>query len=658
MFVASIFCLAAGSGAVEWSLSGKVVDASQGAALDGVQVRLAVAGLTATTSATGSWSIGSTGISMRRVAIAAQSPNSLRVHDGRLRLVIDGVDLAGRKLPEAWGMPPTNFAARAQAAVVDTLVYSKTGYVTKRVAIANSVAQGLSAQLSPVSSPQAKDFTDTVNGVAVDMVFVQGDTFTIGCTSATCPADAKPVSGVTLHSYHIGKTEVSTALWLAVMGGTPPAFGGTTGSYTNMNWYEAQNFACKLSQLTGRKYRMTTEAEWEYAAKNKSGSLDKVGTGEEWAYNSWNSAHMGGTDPVGPSSGAYTQKTRRDAQGTVDNITGRLIRSIEGIGPALRLAISDEMDYPAGMVSPCDLHAPVLGGEPENSYRDPRWVTGSGKHWKPGSIAIGNFDLRVWDDGTAKLNNTVGQWFTSNNIAFVFVPNSGTSLKFPYIFLDSVQGSLISEQSFMSGGYVGRIAKDTGANVAKPTIAALKSGAELAAAAGPDFKMVDMVNIPASAKTQDPRLLDGGADQCWFQNNISAGGTHNYRKDVEADEFRFAVIDKGQVTILANGNWFTVNNMFLRVTHSTGYVADYLYAVDADGTFYHNSFQAYERADFRLFKKYKNNSPDFPSTCIGTSCTTEIPKGAAAPVYATIPTLIEKGKSTFVPASCPAAGCL
>jgi len=403
---------------------------------------------------------------------------------------------------------------------------------------------------------------------------------------------------------------------------------------------------------------MTTEAEWEYAAKNKSGSLDKVGTGEEWAYNSWNSAHMGGTDPVGPSSGAYTQKTRRDAQGTVDNITGRLIRSIEGIGPALRLAISDEMDYPAGMVSPCDLHAPVLGGEPENSYRDPRWVTGSGKHWKPGSIAIGNFDLRVWDDGTAKLNNTVGQWFTSNNIAFVFVPNSGTSLKFPYIFLDSVQGSLISEQSFMSGGYVGRIAKDTGANVAKPTIAALKSGAELAAAAGPDFKMVDMVNIPASAKTQDPRLLDGGADQCWFQNNISAGGTHNYRKDVEADEFRFAVIDKGQVTILANGNWFTVNNMFLRVTHSTGYVADYLYAVDADGTFYHNSFQAYERADFRLFKKYKNNSPDFPSTCIGTSCTTEIPKGAAAPVYATIPTLIEKGKSTFVPASCPAAGCL
>jgi formylglycine-generating enzyme required for sulfatase activity len=45
-------------------------------------------------------------------------------------------------------------------------------------------------------------------------------------------------------------------------------------------------FSCKLSQLTGRKYRMTTEAEWEYAAKNKLSSLEKVGTGEEWAYNS------------------------------------------------------------------------------------------------------------------------------------------------------------------------------------------------------------------------------------------------------------------------------------------------------------------------------------------------------------------------------------
>ena len=64
--------------------------------------------------------------------------------------------------------------------------------------------------------------------------------------------------------------------------------------------------------------------------------------------------------------------------------------------------------------------------------------------------------------------------------------------------------------------------------------------------------------------------------------------------------------------MLANGKWFTVNNTFLRITHSTGYTTDYLYAVTSDGTFYHDSYQAYERADFRMFQK-KANSAYLPS---------------------------------------------
>jgi len=58
----------------------------------------------------------------------------------------------------------------------------------------------------------------------------------------------------------------------------------------------------------------------------------------------------------------------------------------------------------------------------------------------------------------------------------------------------------------------------------------------------------------------------------------------------------------------------------------------------------HGHDQAYERADFRMFKKYMNNSTDFPSTCIGTSCITELPKGAAASFYSSQG---DKGKSTF-----------
>ncbi|HSW40489.1 MAG TPA: SUMF1/EgtB/PvdO family nonheme iron enzyme, partial [Acidobacteriota bacterium] len=290
----------------------------------------------------------------------------------------------------------------------------------------------------PPSPPpvQSNDFTETVNGVSFDMVFVPGGTFTLGCESGNCPADTRPVSGVRVSSYYIGRTEVTRGLWEAVMDRSASGFGGAGASYTGMTWYDAMEFACRLSQLTGRNYRMTTEAEWEYAAKNHLSRLERIGSSEEWAYNSWSGTHSGGTDPVGPFSGQHTQKTRRDVPGTVDNITGRLIRSIEGTGPALRLAISAEMDFPSGMVPPCDLRAPEMGEEPVNSHRDPRWVTGGGAHWTTGPIAIGRFDLRVWEDGTAILNMNNGQWFTSNNIAFVFVPNSGPSIKFAYVFLD------------------------------------------------------------------------------------------------------------------------------------------------------------------------------------------------------------------------------
>lgn len=649
--------LLSGAFAVDWNLAGKVVDAQSGTGLAGVEVRLVVAGTKAMTGADGTWGVGSTSVQRRRGVMSANAVNALRVVDGRLRLTLDGSDFAGRRLPECWSAPSStsqvrmvNVAARTQAAVVDTLVYTKSTHIVKRVPLTNSVAQGLLVQLNKPTPMPLANFADTVNGVAVDMVYVKGGTFTIGCETGTCPADAKPVADVKVSGYHIGKTEVSSGLWKAVMGSSS-GYGGASASYTSMTWYDAQEFACRLSEKTNRQYRMTTEAEWEYAAKNAKSSLEKIGTGEEWAYNSWNSAHTGGTDPVGVGSGLHTQKTRRDAQGTADNITGRLIRSIEGIGPALRLVVSDEMDFPPGMVPACNLHAPKVGGEPVNSFRDPRWITGSDKHWKTGSIAIGNFDLRVWDDGTARLGSTNGQWFTSNNIAFVFVPTSGTITKFAYILLDTTQASLISDKGFMNGGYIGRIVKDTGANVSKPTISVLKSGAELAAAAGAGFKMVKMDTIPESAKEQDARLLDG-TSQGWFQDNRSAGGVHHYRKDVDADEFRFTVNQGTSRTMLTNGKWFTVNNTFLRVTHSGGYTTDYLYAVDADGTFYHNSFQAYERGDFRMFKKTPNGGEVFAATC-ASLCTDEIPKGEKASLYATM----ETGKSTFVPAPCPVGGC-
>jgi len=553
-----------------------------------------------------------------------------------------------------------------------SIVVSAEGYSTQRRSFSPDAGENPeeSFTLKKFEAPTKQSFTETVNGQSFDMIYVPGGTFTIGCEKDSgCPSDAKPVSGVQVSNYFIGKTEVSTGLWNAVMGTTCSGFMcQTSSSFTNMTWYDAMEFACRLSELTGKNYRMTTEAEWEYAAKNHLSSLDKVGSGEEWAYNTWSGTHMGGTDPLGPGSGTHNQKTRRDAQGTADNITGRLIRSIEGMGPALRLALSADVEMPPGYVSPCNLHAPEMGAEPVNSYRDPRWITGGDAKWKAaGDIAIGSFDLRAWEDGTATILGRDqyyrevtlnGQWFTSNNFTLVFVPSSGDIKRFAYIFLDETHGSLISDQGFMNG-YIGRIERVAASSVTKPTISDLKSG-EALAKAQPDFntyyKMVDMTNPPTTE--QDSRLIDT-KDQGWFQDNTSSGGVHHYRKDVDKEEFRFTVNQGGGRVMLANGNWFTINNTFLRVTHpGTGYKVDYLYAyVPASGsgqtsqgeTFYHNSFMGYERGDFRMFSK-KTNGGSWPC---GSICSDEIPTGQGVSMYNTM----ANGQSTFEPAPCPAGGC-
>jgi|GEM_PF-1004962 len=556
-----------------------------------------------------------------------------------------------------------------------TVTVSASGYRTETKTFEPDAGANpaMNFTLTELALPDKQSFTETVNGTSFDMIYIPGGTFTIGCEkSSGCPADAAKVEGVKVSNYFISKTTVTIGLWKAVMGSNDkrvPSYGSNSSAMANITWYDAMEFACKLGELTGKNYRMTTEAEWEYAAKKTSpqySGMTGIGggsgvSGEEWAYNSWLGTHdTVKEDPVGPLVYAdgkinlHTQKTRRDPNGTADNITGRLIRSIEGVGPELRLAISADTEFPPNYVPVCQIHAPEMGAEPANSYRDMRWVTGSDKHWKTGGIAIGSFDLRVWDDGTARLGSTNGQWFTSNNIMFVFVPSSGSVRRFPYIFLDETQGSLISDVSFMSGGFIGRIAKESTTNLAKPSVT-LAASAEALAKAQSDFetyyKMVDMVNIPASAQKQDSRLLDG-TDQGWFQNNTSAGGVHHYRKDVDADEFRFTVNQlPSSSTVLANGAWFTVNNTFLRVRHSGGYTAEYLYAVTSDGkTFYHNSFMGYERGDFRMFEKTSNSST-FPC---GSTCNTEIRKGQSASMYSQQGDI---GKSTFVPAPCPAGGC-
>ena len=77
---------------------------------------------------------------------------------------------------------------------------------------------------------------------------------------------------MTLSSYSIGKTEVTQALWQAVMGSNPSYFKGSNLPVENVSWDDCQEFITKLNALTGKTFRLPTEAEWEFAARggNKS----------------------------------------------------------------------------------------------------------------------------------------------------------------------------------------------------------------------------------------------------------------------------------------------------------------------------------------------------------------------------------------------------
>ena len=123
---------------------------------------------------------------------------------------------------------------------------------------------------------QIKKQTFTVNGVSFVMVEVKGGTFTMGATSeqgSDAESNEKPAHNVTLSSYYIGETEVTQELWKAVMGKNPSRFKGNKYPVERVSWEDCQKFIKKLNKLTGERFRLPTEAEWEFAARG--GNLSK-----------------------------------------------------------------------------------------------------------------------------------------------------------------------------------------------------------------------------------------------------------------------------------------------------------------------------------------------------------------------------------------------
>jgi formylglycine-generating enzyme required for sulfatase activity len=157
------------------------------------------------------------------------------------------------------------------------------------------------------NTEETKDPNKPTNPVEIEMVFVEGGTFTMGNVSERDGAgtyyydDEKPAHMVTVSSFSIGKYEVTQAQWKAILKSNPSYFEGDNLPVENVSWDDVQTFISRLNEATGKNYRLPTEAEWEYAARGSNQSQAYKYSGSNnigdvaWYYN--NSGDK--THPVG-----------------------------------------------------------------------------------------------------------------------------------------------------------------------------------------------------------------------------------------------------------------------------------------------------------------------------------------------------------------------
>ncbi|MBF0459344.1 MAG: SUMF1/EgtB/PvdO family nonheme iron enzyme [Nitrospirae bacterium] len=157
-----------------------------------------------------------------------------------------------------------------------------------------------------ISSQCRKDCSRQFNACVMEcrypMVLVKGGCFQMGDQFGDGKRNELPVHKVCLSDFYIGKYLMTQDLWREIMANNPSEFEGDNKPIENVSWDDIQRFLIKLNDMTGKRYRLPTEAQWEFACRDRGKKIKYAGTNDPEELNDYAWLRYNGyekTHPVG-----------------------------------------------------------------------------------------------------------------------------------------------------------------------------------------------------------------------------------------------------------------------------------------------------------------------------------------------------------------------